>query len=109
MAAGAAHMMRTALLTAIGAFIVGRNRQRVVRTAHVALGRRSFSFRHRHGGTLLKARKTGTHVRPKAGASPSVGGQSKARSEQQSPLGFKPEKPAEILEKSGISGRFSSF
>ena len=102
-------MVRTALLTAIGAFIVGIGRQSMVRTAHVALGRRSFSFWHRHGGTLLKARKTGTHARPKAGASPSEGGQSKARSEQQSPLGFKPEKPAEFLEKFGISVRFSGF
>ena len=102
-------MVRATLLTAIGAFIMGIGRERVVRTAHVALGRRSFSFRHRHGGTLLKARKTGTHARPKAGASPSVGGQSKARSEQQSPFGFKLENSAEFLEKYYFSGRFSGF
>jgi len=46
-------MVRPLLLTAVGAFVVGGWRQRVMRPAHVACRRRLFSFWDRHGGYNL--------------------------------------------------------
>src|SRR6185312_5731731 len=50
MTAGAAHVMGTALLAAVRAFVVARGAQLVMRPAHVAARRRSVSFWDRHGG-----------------------------------------------------------
>jgi hypothetical protein len=50
MTARTANVMRTALLAAIRAFVVARRTQLVVRTAHIPLRRRRFSFWDRHGG-----------------------------------------------------------
>jgi len=43
-------MMRAFQLAAIGAFDMRLSLERVVRAAHVALGRGGFSFWNRHGG-----------------------------------------------------------
>src|SRR5262245_17990250 len=56
-AARPADMMGTLGLAAIGAVARGGRRKRVVRAAHVAARRRGFSFRDRHGGRLLSARR----------------------------------------------------
>jgi hypothetical protein len=41
-------------LATIGAFAAGLGAKRVMRPAHVALGRRGLSFWNRHGETLLR-------------------------------------------------------
>ena len=46
-------MMRPLELAAFGAFGIGLRDKRVVRAAHIALGRRGFSFWNRHGGNSL--------------------------------------------------------
>src|ERR1043165_6215046 len=57
MAAGTADMVRALGLAAIRAVAMGGRRKRVMRAAHVAARRRGFSFRDRHGGKLLRARR----------------------------------------------------
>jgi hypothetical protein len=56
MAAGAADMVRALGLATVGAVAMSSDRERVVRTAHVAARRRGFSFRDRHGGKLQSER-----------------------------------------------------
>jgi hypothetical protein len=41
-------------LATIGAFAAGLDAERMMRPAHVALGRRGLSFGNRHGETLLR-------------------------------------------------------
>jgi hypothetical protein len=53
MAARAAQVVRTLQFATIGAFLKRSNGQRVVRTAHIALRRRGFSFWNGHFGTCL--------------------------------------------------------
>jgi len=48
MATGSAQMMWTLQFTAIRAFLIGFDFQSIMRPAHSALGRRSFSFRYSH-------------------------------------------------------------
>ena len=50
MTAGGTNMVRTFQLPAIGTFGMGFRPQGMVRAAHIALGRRGFSFWNRHGG-----------------------------------------------------------
>ncbi len=52
MAAGGADMVRPLQLAAIRTFRIGFRAQGMVRTAHVALRRRGFSFWNRHGDNL---------------------------------------------------------
>lgn len=51
------NMVRALQLTAIRTFGIGFGGERVMRTAHVAFRRRSFSFWNRHGQTFRKAAK----------------------------------------------------
>jgi len=48
-------MMRTLLLAAVRAFVMGRGRQCMMRPTHVARRRRLFSLWDRHGGYLLQS------------------------------------------------------
>lgn len=60
MTAGRTDVMRPFQLTAIGAFSMGFGGERVMRPAHIAFRRRSFSFWNRHGQTfLIKSGRTG--------------------------------------------------
>jgi len=59
MAAGGADVMRAFLLAALGAFRMCGRRQGMMRPAHIAPRRRSFSLWNRHGGeTPSKSRQT---------------------------------------------------
>jgi hypothetical protein len=98
--ASAADVMRTLLFAAIRAFGVGRWCQAMMRTAHVPLRRRGFSFGDRHRGNSLKRpgdKPTASATRAQAFRR---GGQNKARSEQETAAGFKPK------ETRGIAGPF---
>src|SRR6185312_13682208 len=58
-AAGAADVMRTLLLAAIGALGIGGGGQAMMGPAHVPLRRRGFSFGDRHGGNSSVLRRIG--------------------------------------------------
>jgi hypothetical protein len=62
-------------LATIGAFAAGLDSERMMRAAHIALGRRGLSFWNRHGETLLRqckirptSRKVQDGCREKQGA-----------------------------------------
>src|SRR6185312_9434594 len=95
--AGAANVVRTLLLAAIGAFRIGGGGQTVVGPAHVPLGRRGFSFGDRHGGNSLSAPANRPKARGRAFLAFRRGGQNKARSEQETASGFKQQKPRDSL------------